>query len=156
MIEVKKDGLKRLLESLQTIQKERLLVGIPQEKAQRTGEQDTNAQIGYINEYGSPANNIPARPFLQPAMDEILPECIPILRRGAESLDARRALEQCGLKCAAAVKRYITQQKGFKPPSQKTLAMRQARGFKGTKALIETGALLGSITYVLRPTEDTQ
>jgi hypothetical protein len=34
----------------------------------------SNAQIAYLNEHGSPARNVPARPFVGPGVKEALPE----------------------------------------------------------------------------------
>src|SRR5258708_13943696 len=52
-----------------------VLVGIPAEKAPRTSAEAksqpiNNAALGYIHNYGSPTQNIPARPFMEPGITD--------------------------------------------------------------------------------------
>lgn len=71
----------------------------------------------------------------------------------------KRALEQAVLKEAHYIRGHIvkgiaSQAPGgsaFKPLSPMTLALRKAEGFGGSKALIRTGALRGSITVLRVP-----
>lgn len=154
-VTVAKDIADRVLKNIAAIPKQRLLVGIPEEENAR-GEEIGNAALGYIHEHGSPARNIPARPFLGPAMDEITPQAVAMLEmptadaltKGVDVL--ARGYERAGLVCQAAVKKRIVSQQGFAPLKERTIAARQRRGYKGTKALIRTGQLLNSITYVVR------
>lgn len=70
-----KNLVPRLVQSLNAILKKEVLVGIPEDT---TGREDpdggpmTNATLGYIHETGSPAANIPARPFLVPGVEDAL------------------------------------------------------------------------------------
>ena len=54
----------QLAKVMADLQRRRLLIGIPADKNARLGEPIGNALIGYINETGSPARNIPARAHL--------------------------------------------------------------------------------------------
>jgi hypothetical protein len=61
-----------------------------------------------------------------------------------------QALNAGGLVAQSSVKKQIVSQEGFSPLKQGTLAARKRNGFNGTKALIRTGQLLNSISYVVR------
>lgn len=57
--------VKKLIKDLT---RKQVLVGIPEEKGERSKGTITNAQLLFIHTNGSPANNIPARPVLEPAI----------------------------------------------------------------------------------------
>lgn len=155
-VEVVKDITDKVLANIQKMASDRLLIGIPAEKAARKGDPITNAALGYIHENGSPARNIPARPFLVPGVRKATPKCLEVLKAagkaaltaGPEALD--KGLNAAGLVAQSAVKNQIRSQEGFTPLKAGTLAARKRNGFKGEKALIRTGQLLNSITYVVR------
>lgn len=115
----------------------------------------TNAEIGYINEFGN--HRIPARPFLIPSLSAAMDDIQSLFRidlnpntGSLEILDA--SLNVAGLKAQSVVKTHIRDQVGFKELSPKTIAARQRRrkdGSAGTKALIDTSNFLNSITYTL-------
>lgn len=58
-----------ILEAVQKLTSQEVLVGIPHGEA-RSDADMTNAQIGYIQETGSPAMNLPARAFLAPGVED--------------------------------------------------------------------------------------
>lgn len=125
-------------------------VGIPSAYTKREDGRITNAEIGYINEFGSPKQHIPPRPFLNPAIRECTPQCAQLLKPDPRfPLDPSK-LDKCGLYASAQVKNYIRSQKGMVPLSPKTIAARKRRRVSrkaGTKALIDTANLLQSINY---------
>lgn len=150
------DKVKRIARSLSTLPATQVLVGVPSEKAPREeGQPITNAELGYIHEFGSPESNIPARPFLFPGIRNATPRFEGYLRQGARAaLDGNesgigRALSAAGQVAASAVQTKITTGP-FVPLAAATLAARRARGRTGTKPLIDTGQLRRSITWVLR------
>ena len=51
---------------LEKLTEEDVYIGVPPEKNERPGSPIGNAALSYIHEYGSSANNIPARPHLFP------------------------------------------------------------------------------------------
>ena len=63
------EGLERLLESVALLKSNRVLVGIPGENAGRGGALN-NVQLAFIHANGSPKQGIPARPFLEPALEQ--------------------------------------------------------------------------------------
>ena len=154
-VQVTVDISAQVLINIKRVADDKLLVGIPAEENAR-GESIGNAALGFIHENGSPARNIPARPFLVPGMKDAQDEAVAMLEMPtAESLTKghdvlKRGLERAGLVCQAKVKKRIVSQEGFAPLSPRTIAARQRRGYQGTKALIRTGQLLNSITYVVR------
>jgi phage gpG-like protein len=132
-----------------------VLVGIPSSTAGREDVPITNAVIGYIQEHGSPAANIPARPFLVPGVEDAEARTIPRLKAAAtaalagdaEKVDQR--LHQAGLIAQSAVQAKINS--NVPPPlAESTLEARRARGRTGERTLVDTGQLRNSITYVLR------
>lgn len=154
-VQVTKDDVKKVLANIEAMAGKELLIGIPAEKSPRKGDPITNASLGYIHENGSPARNIPARPFLVPGVKKATPKAIAAMKKLAgDALTDRnatdKALNAAGLIAQASVKRQIVSQEGFTPLKAGTLAARKRSGAKGTKALIRTGQLLNSITYVVR------
>lgn len=133
-----------------------VLVGIPEEDNERQDDAPIgNAAILALNEFGSPANNIPARPVMQigirNAQDAIAEQfkkaTVEALSKGVSALSP--AYNRIGIIASNSVKKVINSQEGIAPPSEATLAIRKSKGFKGTKALIVTGQLRNSVTYVV-------
>jgi hypothetical protein len=161
-ISVKVDRVKSLQEIVRRMGDKSVTVGIRGggERAPVAGESShdglTNAQIGYINEFGSAVENIPARPFLMPAVTGTSADVKKILDSNSkvifETLDAGMvdaALGKVGEHVKQTAKKNITKSVGMKPLSKRTLKERKERGFSGTKPLIESGQLVNSIDYVV-------
>ena len=154
-VTVTKDITAAVLQTVQEMAKKRVLIGIPAEKAARKGDPITNASLGYIHENGSPARNIPARPFLKPGVEQAADKCAAVLGKFAKTAfnnpsDLDKGLNAAGLIAQASVKKRIVSGEGFAPLKEGTIAARKRAGAKGTKPLIRTGQLLNSITYVVR------
>lgn len=156
-----KNNLPQLLAAMKALAKREVLVGIPSdtEKNVRDDAPITNAEIGYINEFGEPSLNIPERPFLIPGVSAAWPECEKRMARGAKKIisgqfsDPLRmvdaVLDGAGLIAQGEVQQKIND--GLEPQlAAATLAARRARGFKGETPLIVTGSLKASITYVVK------
>lgn len=172
-LQVKVDEVANVVERVRTLTGNTILIGIPSTTAGRTDTPIDNASIGYINEFGSPAQNIPARPFLRPGVQDAIPVVLPMLRKVAEGAFSKsrdksiQAMHRIGITTASAVRRRVTTGP-FTPLADATVAARARRGRKGAieemkrraagkaagtnlaKPLIDTGALRRSITYVLR------
>lgn len=140
-----------------------VLVGIPEEDPSRRKEPDedtsiNNATLLAINNFGSPANNIPPRPVMEVgirnAQDEISQQfrsaAINALSGRPEAVE--RDYGRAGMIGANSIKKAINDQDfdGADGPSDATLAIRQEKGFKGTKSLIVTGQMRNAITYVVK------
>ena len=152
-LETLHDGLPDLLRRMAAVAQRDVLVGIPSGEQRDDGP--TNAEIGYQNEFGSPANNIPARPHLIPGVAAVQDKAVARLTQAASAAatgrmsDAERHLHAAGLIAQNSVRRTLTTA-AYRPLSERTLAERQARGRTGTKPLIDTGQYRNSITYVVR------
>ena len=70
-LDVKVDKFAEVLRSINLLVAQQVLVGVPDTTAERQAEKGpmNNATLGYIHEFGSPAANIPARPFLIPGVE---------------------------------------------------------------------------------------
>ncbi|ECC9294470.1 hypothetical protein DL122_16620 [Salmonella enterica subsp. salamae] len=167
------DNAQAILDALKSLTKKDVLVGIPAEDSDRDDVSFGNAGIGYINEYGSPAQNIPPRPHLVPGVKSVEDQTMPQLKAAAQAaLDgnvagAERALNRAGTVAARGVKNHI-KAANFTPLADSTVEARARRGRKGAKAelarraagespgttlakpLYDTGKYLASITHVVR------
>lgn len=152
-LETLHDGLPDMLRRMAAVAQRDVLVGIPAGEQRDDGP--TNAEIGYQNEFGSPANNIPARPHLIPGVAAVQDKAVARLTQAASAAatgrmsDAERHLHAAGLIAQNSVRRTLTTA-AYRPLSERTLAERRARGRTGTKPLIDTGQYRNSITYVVR------
>jgi len=144
----------------------RILVGIPEENQSRVGEPISNALLGYIHEFGSPAANIPPRAFLIPGVQAAvngtaLPGKMRSAARAALAGDKqlmRRRMAEAGILAVRSVTRGI--QMGIPPPLAPATVARRRRRTPGSKyrrkalkpgdvtPLIDTGDLLHAITWV--------
>lgn len=159
-IKIVRDGLPSLKAALASLAEGHVLVGIPAENAGREIDPEDpepigNAALGYIHEHGSPAANIPARPWLRPGVDDAREEIVRRYRTGAQAIiegrlsDADQVHHAIGQVAAAAVKRRIVDG-DFAPLAPATIAKRKARGRKSEKPLTDTGQMRNAVTYVVR------
>ncbi|MGY2438562.1 hypothetical protein [Pseudomonas sp. SDO52101_S400] len=152
------DNVAKVLATIQELAGKQVLVGIPASKATREegdAEPINNAQLGHIHEYGAPASNIPARPFLIPGVARAQESINGHLQKAAKAaMDGNEEkvdveLNATGL-VAQAGARYEINNGDLAPLSDRTLAARRKRGRTGIKPLIDTGQLRNAITYVIR------
>lgn len=141
---------------IKKFKRDAVLVGIPESDTERRGEDPiNNATLLAINNFGSPANNIPARPVMAIGIAKAQPEITEAFRQGAKTALSRGiaalniTYNRVGIIASTSIKKVINAQEGFDGPSEATLKAREARGFKGTKALIVTAQMRNSITYVI-------
>ncbi|RQR87722.1 MULTISPECIES: hypothetical protein [unclassified Burkholderia] len=124
------DKLGDVIKAISQLSNKDVLVGIPDSAPERTDTPITNAQIGYVMETGSPANNIPARPFLVPGIASVQEEVAARLRNGALSAlsgsasGTDGALKAAGMVGQSAVKKKINDGP-FTPLSPRTIAQRK-------------------------------
>lgn len=172
-VRITRDNAQAIFDALKQLGKKDVLVGIPAEDSDRDDVPFGNAGIGYINEFGSPAQNIPARPHLTPGVRSVDDQTLPQLEKAATAIlsgdqaGADRALNRAGIIASGGVKRYLNAS-GFTPLADSTVAARARRGRKGAKKeiesrkagndagtanakpLIDTGQYRNSITYIVR------
>ena len=154
-LEIRNDRLGEVAEAVEALTRNAVYVGIPATAPPRKDEPITNASIAYVHEHGSPALNIPPRPFLRPGVASAAEPLAERLEDAARlAMDGNRngvlrTLHAVGLIAQAAVRRKITEGP-FAALSERTLAARRARGVTRTKPLIDTGQLRNAINYVVR------
>lgn len=153
-VTVTMDRSAEVIAAVQAFVKRDVLVGIPEDTNARKSDAMGNAAIGYVNENGSPANNIPARPFLLPGVLSVTGRCAAVLKHAAlqaftDDDAVNKGLESAGQIARDAVKKKITTGP-FAPLSAMTISMRKADGISSVKPLIRTGQLRNSITYVVK------
>lgn len=154
-VRIVKDRVGAVLKGVRALTTKEVLVGIPSTTAGRTDTPINNAEIGYLMETGSPAQNIPERPFLVPGVDGASKQFIPHLKAaGLSALEGKTAtierdFDRAGFVAANAVKAKITDGP-FTPLSPKTLQKRRAKGRTGERPLIDTGQLRRAVTHVVR------
>lgn len=149
------DKLGEVQKRIKELTKDKVFVGVPDGGGRSDGKM-TNAQIARVHEFGSPAQNIPARPFLTAGVTESKPEIVAQMKQASIDMlagkDGGKSLNKAGLIGQSAVKKYVVAG-DFAPLSPKTIKARsnaRSNGNGGTKPLIDTGQLLNSITYVIR------
>lgn len=114
---IKKNKAPEVLKALRDLTGAEVLVGIPESTTERQdgkGEDITNAALGYIHEFGAPAANIPARPFLIPGVENSLDRSTQqlelaakaALKGDASAMDMR--MEMAGQIAATSAKREIS------------------------------------------------
>ena len=104
------------------------------------------AMIGYVLEFGSPVNNVPARPHLVPGVEEAQDKVTGYLKQaGKLALDGNiasteKAFMAAGFSATTSVKRMINS--NIEPAlSERTLAARKAKGVTRTDTLVDTGGV---------------
>lgn len=175
-----RDDVAGLKAALSMLNAREILVGFPEETSARdedSTQEITNAGLGYTHDNGMPEENIPARPFMIPGMENAIPQATQALvftakqvltKRSTESVEV--GLTRVGLAVQFALRAKINE--GIPPPlSERTLRERASRGTKGRKGaskelqrrmdglqpstqfakpLIDTGQLRNAINYVIR------
>ena len=147
------DNAQAILDALRSLTKKDVLVGIPEEDSEREDVPFGNAGIGYVNEYGSPAQNIPPRPHLIPGVKSVEEQTVPQLKAAAQAaLDgnaagAERALNRAGTLAANGVRSYMTIT-GFTPLADSTVEARARRGRKGAKAELARRSADGKLNAI--------
>lgn len=148
---VTKDRTAEVARLLRTLGENQVLVGVPQSTAGRQDGGINNPSLAYLHDRGSPANNIPARPFLEPGVEAAAEGIAQVLARAASSAlagqqnAALRGLNQAGLIAQASIQRKIVDGP-FVPLKPETVRRKGS-----SRPLIDTGQLRQAVTYVVRP-----
>ena len=144
--------LQAVQKSIKELKKIDVLVGIPQEEAGREQNDITNAELLYIHTNGSPANNIPPRPIVEPAIQDSKEEIGTLLKEAilkaleGDTDGAMAGMERAGTQGENAVKGWFTNPKnGWAENAEST---KKKKG--SSKPLIDTGQLRKSITHAVK------
>lgn len=159
--------VKELNDALKKLAKSMIYVGIAKGSKGDTRDDGAppNSDLGFIHEFGSPAANIPPRPFLVPGINDAKDEIKDGLRSAMKAAlaDDEKAMtehmERTGFRAVTAVKKYMQTAK-FAPLKPSTIRSRnrsrQTKGKReneqqgeGIRPLINTGALHDAIDFTV-------
>jgi hypothetical protein len=136
-VQITEDHVAKAVGGLHALMGKEVLVGIPEAGGRRADAPINNAEIGYIQEFGSPANNIPPRPFLIPGVEKATPKALERLKVATQrALDgdkagAERAMYQAGALAMISAKAEISSNI---PPPLKPGTIRGRKYSRGTKS----------------------
>jgi len=153
-VKVTKDNVAESIKAILALAQKDVLIGVPEGAGEHEDAEITNAQLAYIHEFGAPAANIPARPFLHPGIEHAQGKITEQMKKAGQAATERdpkkveKALNAAGLIGQNSVRAAITDG-DFVPLKPATVAARERAGHSGDKPLIVTGQLRNSITYVV-------
>lgn len=152
------DNFGKLMKAMNFMLENEVYVGISDETTAREKvEPVTNAELLFIHTNGSPVNNIPARPVIEPAIEDdkdrlakMMDSAFNTAIKGNE-LEALRKLKLAGMRAQNVCRAWFTNPKnGWAPNSPSVSARKRSKGSTEPKPLIDTGELRKSITYFVR------
>lgn len=146
-------GLKLVRKQLQSIKESDVLIGIPASTTERKSDEEiNNASLLYLHTNGSPINNIPARPVLEPSIKANKGIITPHLGNAAAAAlrgrpdQAQSEMNIAGSVAANGAKKWFTDPRNNWPPDAPSTV--EAKG--SDKPLIDTAAMRRAITFVVR------
>lgn len=149
-------GLGLLRERLEDLIASEVLVGIPEAETYRDeiDEEMTNAALLYFHTHGSPLQNIPARPVIEPAIEasdnkeHIMAEFAKAARSAMQGDpdEMERHLNLAGQEGENAARGWFEDPRNAWPPNSPATIIRKG----SDRPLIDTGQLRKSIVYVIR------
>lgn len=160
----RKDTTKEIFEAIEKLTKRDVLVGIPQSRSQRMFDDPlNNAELAALHTEGSPAQRIPARPFLQPSIIDDSKNIgylqilvIKAALKGKNDLAVRNQ-EKLGQHVVIVAQNWFTDPKNnWAPNSPATIYKKSTKDKNGkivklsNRPLIDLEELRKSIHYVLR------
>jgi phage gpG-like protein len=149
------DNAPELIARVDELTQSDVLVGVPSDKAGRKKGPITNAALAYIHEHGSPARNIPARPFLFPGVRKIRAQAVTLMREAAITVlkgeggkgAVNSVLQRVGMLARNSVVSYITDPDvpfaPLKPATIRARLRRTAAGRRKLQEIMEGGKELG-------------
>lgn len=167
------DRVNELMERVNKLTASDVLVGIPKDKNARRDGPIGNAALAHIHEFGSPAQNIPARPFIRPGIRAVKGEVAELLRGAGEAaltgkdFNLEATLTKVGIIARNSVVRAITDPEPpfapLRPATIRARLRRTAAGRRKIKQLKGQGKSLtawasevsGDGTMNIRPLLDT-
>ena len=152
------DKIGKVAKAMNFMMENEVYVGISDETTTREkGEPVTNAELLFIHTNGSPVNNIPARPVIEPAIkddkDRIskMMESAFLTAEKGDMTGALNKLKLAGMRAQNVCRAWFTNPKnGWAPNSPRTAARKRAKGSTDPKPLKDTGELRKSITYFIK------
>lgn len=146
-------GFAALKAQLDKLAKQNVYVGIPEDKNTRKEPAANNATLLYLFTHGSALQGTPARPVIEPAIEEKANKALiqKELADGARgvlagnSAAATAALNKAGMLASNAAKRwFVDGRNGWAPNAESTV-----RGKGSDRPGIDTGQMRRAITYTV-------
>jgi hypothetical protein len=144
--------IEKIMKALDELRNHEVMIGIPDsDGGRKAGDPVSNAELLFIHTNGSPVNNIPPRPVLEPAMKKKQDQISTLLRKATEeALDGDKAgvmnaLEIAGIEGQNIARKYFTDSNGWEANTPATVARKGS-----SRPLIDTGQMRKAITYVVR------
>lgn len=163
-VEVKEksgDAEQKIKDALQFLKDTPVYVGVPENKTVRRKENGekvaiTNAELMFIHTNGSPRNNIPARPVIEPAIEDDKERISKMFKDAGQIMlnqgkdAAMKKLKLIGMRAQNVCRAWFVNHKNNWPlNSPATIAAKRAKGATKPRPLIDTGQLRRSIIYFL-------
>jgi hypothetical protein len=150
----RKSGAEEFAARLEKLKIAAVYVGIPADRNLRSDSEVTNSQLLYIQSKGSPLQNIPPRPVIEPAIespdnrsliaDEMKQAAQSALEGDAEGM--HQHLENAGQLGENAAKAFFTDPLNqWAPDAPSTI---EEKG--SSQPLVDTGSMRSSITHVVQ------
>lgn len=116
--------------------------------SQNHGEGITVFQIGMIHEFGVPEKNIPRRSFIRVPIENNIKEITKLIENNHKlvsenSMSAKVALDRIGIMAQNTIK------ESFRNNDWKPLKRATVKRKGSSRPLIDTGQLIGSISYIV-------
>lgn len=150
------DKASKLIKGINYTKDNYLLIGIPQKKTIREDEAITNAELLFIHTNGSPINNVPARPVIEPALEDDMERLTSMLKDFANEAiegnfeEAQKQLEKTGMRAQNVCRNWFTNADNNWPENAPSVRERKIKkGSTEPRPLIDTGELRKSIIYVV-------
>ncbi len=143
------------MEALAVLKRHEVFIGIPENTTRRKDKKETsvnNAELLFIHTNGSPANHIPPRPVLDPAIKHNKDRVAANIKNAIDTaLDGNAAgvlpaLEAAGLDGQNIARDWFTDSANKWPDNADATKKRKG----SVNPLIDTGEMRKAITYVVR------
>jgi hypothetical protein len=168
------EASRKMFHKINALQKLEILVGIPESRTARKSGEMNNATLLYIHTKGSPVNNLPARPLIEPALsdpsnaDKLSDDLSSIaqLALAGKPEQAKRLMSATGMDAVNMIRGWFDDPKNGWEPNKPSTVRRKMNKLKGKKKaaafeafasgefvdsiLVDSGAMRKAITYVLR------
>ena len=156
-VKVVADNTAKQLEAIEFIKNNSVYIGVQQKDTTREGEDVTNAELLYIHTNGSPVNNIPPRPVIEPAIAEDKNRLGNMMKQASRYVfegrfsEALRQLQLVGMRGQKVARDWFYNQKnGWPPNSPSVIENKKKKGSTDPRPLIDTNELHKSITYFVK------
>ena len=154
-LKVSIDKLNDMQTALNWLGSKEVMVGIPEDDTDRTDTSTaTNSLIAYAHEFGEPAHNLPARPFLRPGVERTEADWTKSFENAARQAfegnisAATNSLMRAGDKAAKGAQQVIRDQ-DFVELSRRTIEERLRKIVRGHKQGAQRVAKYRAMTNLL-------